>query len=313
MKKFLSILCILAIVLSMSGNLYTPAEATGEDTFYVGFARMDINPYVVDGDITSGLMQLPLRGVGDVWNRLSHQGMVDDNGDGKVDEEDGLAVTCIAVSDANGNTVLFLTIDLIGGGMIADVREEICTRVAAAVGSGELQNVKLEPEGIHYAGTHTHEAPDTTVYNPNGKTGTNNDGISLDEINTNLGIWMDRTIEDIGDAAIQALKDRAAATVTKDAISAKNATSDAVSGRVMNSVRHYVAEDKGCVAGDNFNNRGSDPKQVTQVNDNLYLLKFDFEDGDKLPIILANWRGHPSGKKPTAYPITSGLKIWPIT
>ena len=81
----------------------------------------------------------------------------DVNGDGKVDEEDGLKVTCIAVSDADGNTVLLMTADLIGGNLIERARTEICTRVEAALASGELKNVKLTPENIYYAGTHTHE------------------------------------------------------------------------------------------------------------------------------------------------------------
>lgn len=294
MKHFFRYLCVIAAMLLILINVSAAPSAATEDSFQVGYARVDINPYVVDGDITSGIMELPLRGTGDVWNRLSTYGLVDDNGDGVVNEEDGLAATCIAVSDADGNTVLFLTVDLIGGAMIASVREEICSRVDAALASGQLRNVVLSAENIHYAGTHTHSAPDTTVYNANGKTGTNNAGKPLDEINKNLGIWMERTIEDIGDAAILALQDRAYATVTKDVISAGSATSDAVKGRTMNSVRHYVAEDKGCVAGDNFNNRGNDPKPVTQVNDNLYLMKFDFPGGEKLPILLANWRGHPS-------------------
>lgn len=296
-KRLISLVCVLALLLSLNGNIgfsVFAVENSGGNQFLAGFSRVDINPYVVDGDINSGIMQLPLRGTGDVWNRISTKGLMDDNGDGKIDEEDGLAVTCIAVSDADGNTILLLTIDLIGGGMIAKVRSEILTRVEAALASGELKNIKLSAEGIHYAGTHTHEAPDTTVYNASGKTGTNNAGLSLKELNENLGIWIERTIEDIGDAAILALKDLAPATLTKDALSASQATADAVRGRTMNSVRHYVAADKGCVAGDNFNNRGSDPKQVTPVNDNMYLLKFDFPGGDKLPIVLCNWRGHPS-------------------
>lgn len=291
-KKILSLLCTLSILLTMVVLLPGKAEAA-TPTFYAGYSRVDINPYVVDGDFNSGIMELPLRGVGDVWDRLSSK-LVDDNGDGKVDREDGLKVTCIAVSDQNGNTVLMITIDLIGGDMIDKVRDEICTRVEAALASGELKNVKLTREQIHYAGTHTHNAPDTTVYNKNGKTGTNKAGKDLNTINTNLGIWIDRTIEDVGDAAILALKDRAEATITKDAIDAAADTKSPVKGKVMNSVRHYVNEAAGCVAGDNFNTRGNNPKQVTEVNDTLYLLKFAFEDSSKLPIVLANWRGHPS-------------------
>ena len=301
LRKLMVILCLLAVVMGAVMSVSASTTAPAED-FRVGFSRVDINPYVVDGDINSGIMELPLRGVGDVWNRLSTQGLVDDNGDGKIDEEDGLAVTCIAVTDEAGNTVLFMTVDLIGGNLAERIRTEICSRLEALQASGELQDVVLDPERIHYAGTHTHTAPDVTVYNANGKTGTNNDGKPLDEINTNLGIWIERTVEDAVDAAIFALKDRAPAKVTKDVLSAAEATSEPVKGKIMNSVRHYVAEDKGCVAGDNFNNRGSDPKQITQVNDNMYLLKFDFSDSDKLPVLLVNWRGHPSLNNSNDYP-----------
>ena len=291
LKKFLVTLCVLASLLTV---MLLPTQAAEvEPSFYAGYSRVDINPYVVDGDFSSGIMELPLRGTGDVWNRLSKK-MVDDNGDGKVTAEDGLKATCIAISDQNGNTVLLITIDLIGGTMVDEVRDEVYSRVQTAIGKGELTNVKLTRDQIHYAGTHTHNAPDTTVYSKNGKTGTNDEGKDLNTINTNLGIWMKRTIEDVGDAAILALKDRAAATITKDAIKASEDNKSPVKGKVMNTVRHYWAEDNGCYAGDNFNDRGKDPKQVTKVNDTMYLLKFSFEDTSKLPIVLANWRGHPS-------------------
>ena len=291
-KKILSLLCILSILIGMVGILPTKAEAANE-SFQVGYSRVDINPYVVDGKFSSGIMELPLRGTGDVWNRLSSK-MVDDNGDGKVTAEDGLKATCIAVSDHTGNTVLLITVDLIGGTMGDEVRDEIYTRVQEALASGELKNVNLTRDQIHYAGTHTHNAPDTTVYAKNGKTGFNDEGKDLSVINKNLGIWIERTIEDVGDAAILALKDRAAATITKDAISAAADTKSPVKGKVMNSTRHYVNEAGGCVAGDNFNDRGSNPQQITPVNDTMYLLKFSFQDSSKLPIVLANWRGHPS-------------------
>lgn len=298
-KRLVAAICVLA---SLLVPMVIPVQAQeAQPCFYAGYSRVDINPYVVDGDFNSGIMELPLRGTGDVWDRLSSK-LVDDNGDGKIDKEDGLKVTCIAVSDQNGNTILMITIDLIGGSMISRVRDEIYDRVQAALASGELKNVKLSKDQIHYAGTHTHNAPDTTVYNKNGKTGTNADGKPLDPINTNLGIWIERTIEDIGDAAILALKDRAVATITKDAISAAADTRSPVKGKVMNSVRHYVNEAGGCVAGDNFNSRGTNPQQVTEVNDTIYLLQFTFEDSSKLPIVLANWRGHPSLNNSDNYP-----------
>ena len=303
LKRILAAVCVVTILVGLVAAAFVQVSAASMD-YQVGFARVDINPYVVDGDINSGIMELPLRGSGDVWNRLSTYGLIDDNGDKKVDENDGLAVTCIAVTDYTGKTILLITIDLIGGVMLDRVRKGICERVDAAIASGELSNVELAEDQIYYAGTHTHNAPDTTVYTSKGKTGTNNDGVDLSVVNENLGIWMDRTVEDIEDSVILALKDRAAAKITKDQISASAATSAAVKGKVMNSVRHYnnyyADGTLNCVAGDNFNTRGSNPKQVTQVNDTMYLLQFDFTEhnkstGDnKLNIILANWRGHPS-------------------
>lgn len=305
-KKLVATVCMLVILVGVLTISMSPVQASQTD-YLVGFARVDINPYVIDGDFDSGIMELPLRGSGDVWNRLSTYGLIDDNGDGRINEDDGLAVTCIAVTDSAGKTVLMITIDTIGGNLIDEVRTEICTRVEAALLSSELENVDLSKDGIYFAGTHTHNAPDVTVYNANGKTGFNNAGKDLGVINENLGIWIERTIEDVGDAAMLALQDRAPAKLVKDQISASESQSKAVKGKVMNTVRHYVNEAGGCVAGDNFNSVGSNPKQVTQVNDTMYLLQFDFSehnaasDDDKLNIILANWRGHPSMNNSDTY------------
>lgn len=293
MKKFLALMCILAVMVCISVMAPTPAEAT-EYTYQVGYARVDINPYVVDGDLSSGIMQLPLRGSGDVWNRLSTDGLVDDNGDGVIDENDGLKATCVAVSDQNGKTVLMINVDLIGGGLLSKVNTAIMERVEAEIAAGTLSNVDLAKEAIYYGGTHTHSAPDTTVYVAAGKTGTNNDGVDLAPINENLGIWINRTIEDVADAAIIALKDRAAATISKDQLSASDATDPVVAGKKMVTTRHLINGEDGSIAGDNFNDRGSNPTQITEADDTMYLLRFDFTDSSKLPIIFTGWRGHPS-------------------
>lgn len=292
-KKVLALFLALAVCSVLFLCLNTSATAT-ESKYSVGYARVDINPYNVDGDPSSGIMQLPLRGSGDVWNRLSHKGLVDDNGDGVIDENDGLKVTCVAVTDSDGTTILMISIDLIGGSMYSKAAKLICSRVNEAVSSGELSNVSLSEDQIFVVGTHTHNAPDITVYTSKGKTGTNNDGVDLSVINENLGIWIDRTAEDIVDSAILALKDRAPATMAKDQLSASEVQSDAVAGKTMCTTRHYVNSSDGSVAGDNFNSRGTDPKQVTEVDDNMYLLNFTFDDADKLPVSLVSWHGHPS-------------------
>jgi len=300
-KRITALLCTLALFAGMLVASPVTTEAAEEIANYqVGYARVDINPYI-DPTLTgsalvaqSNIMALPLYGSGDVWNRLSTYGMVDDNGDGKLDAEDGLKATCIAVTDYKGNTVLLITVDMIGALQASKIRNAVMDRVNAAVACGEVKNVVMDISRIYYTGTHTHNAPQADAYSANGRTDFNNDGVDLNVVNTNLGIWIERTAENIAEAAILALKDRAEATVTKDSVDASSCTDTAVKGKTMNSVRHYVAADKGCVAGDNFNDRGSDPKQVTQVNDVMHLLQFTFTDSSKLPIVLANWRGHPS-------------------
>ncbi len=311
MKRILAIVCVFAVVLSVTVALMVPVSAEQAD-FEVGFARVDINPYKdptkTGRDLTdkSNIMQLPLQGTGDVWNRLSTGGILEDNG--KVDkywfwtyttEEDGLSVTCIAVTDADGNTVLMISIDLLYSYLADRAKEKICTRVEEALASGELSNVELTKEQIYFTATHTHNAPDTSAYKA-GMTGTNDAGVDLSVVSKNLDEWIERTIENIGESAILALKDRAPAKLYKDQISASELTAGVASGKVMNSNRHYNNAEDGCVAGDNFNTIGDNPKQVTPVNDTMYLLEFDFTEynknsGDnKLNIVLANWRGHPS-------------------
>ena len=302
-KKIVLLTCILCICACLLFAVPVKTQAVDDTNFQVGYARVDINPYVVDGDPSSGIMALPLAGTGDVWNRLSRNTLMDDNGDGVVDENDGLKATCIAVTDKNGTTALLITVDVIGMHFLTKITNEVMARVEAELAAGTLTNVKLAKENIYAASTHTHNAPDTASYVAAGKTGTNNNGVDLSVVNANLGLWLDRTVEDIADAAILALQDRAAATLTKDQLSAADATSEAVAGKTMTMTRHYVVEQDGetFVAGDNFNGtsgtvttRGDDPKQVTEADDNIYLLNFAFEDSSKLPIVLASWRGHPS-------------------
>ena len=309
-KKIVLLTCILCICACLLFAVPVKTQAVDDTNFQVGYARVDINPYVVDGDPTSGIMALPLAGTGDVWNRLSQNTLMDDNGDGVVDENDGLKATCIAVTDKNGTTALLITVDVIGMHFLTRITNEVMARVEAEIAAGTLTNVKLAKENIYAASTHTHNAPDTASYASAGKTGTNNDGVELSVVNENLGLWLARTVEDIGDAAILALKDRAAATLTKDQLSAADATDEVVAGKTMTMTRHYVVEQDGetFVAGDNFNatsgtvtSRGDDPKEVTEADDNIYLLNFAFEDQTKLPVVLASWRGHPSLNNTDSY------------
>ena len=319
-KRGISVLCVIALLLGFIPAGVFPFElkavatemSTEAAPFQVGFARVDINPYIEDGNPDSGIMALPLRGFGDEWNRLSIDGLIDDNGDGLINEEDGLKATCISVTDENGKTVLMITTDLIGGTMGDQVRPAVVERVNAAIAGGELTGIQaITKDEIYLTGTHTHEGPDILKYNENGMTGTNTQGYDLSVANEQLGIWIERTIEDICDSAILALKDRSAAQLTKDQLAAPDATSPVVKGKRMMTTRHYFTEVDGeeFVSGDGFNavtkamyanpsdyrtSRGVNPKQVTAVDETIYLLRFAFADESKLPIILTSWRGHPS-------------------
>ncbi|MBR4863946.1 MAG: hypothetical protein IKU07_05160 [Oscillospiraceae bacterium] len=317
LKKVCAILCLVAIVCAAFVGIAMTAGAE-EATMQAGYARVDINPYVVDGDPSSGIMALPLAGTGDVWNRLSRNALMDDNGDGKVDENDGLKATVIAVTDKDGDAVLLITVDVMAMNFSSRINDEIMTRLEAEQAEGRLTDVKLVKENIYSASTHTHNAPDTTSYSSSGRTGTNNAGQDIGKLNEDLGLWISRTVEDIGDAAIMALEDRAATTITKDQLSAAAATSKAVKGKTMTMTRHYVVEQNGetFVAGDNFNGtsgtttaRGNDPQQVTEADDNVYILNFAFKDSGKLPIILTNWRGHPSLNNSDGYEASSKTLI----
>lgn len=312
-KKIIAVICLLAMLVNGLSIAARPVQASEEvGAYQVGYARVDINPYVVEDDPTSRIMALPLSRSGDVRNQLSSYGLLDDNADGVVDENDGLKATCVAISDHNGKTVLMFTVDILGGYLGSDIRSAIVEQVNATIDAGDLSDVQaLSKSQIYYTGTHTHNSLSLNSYTTAGKTGTNDSGDDLSVVNDNPGIRIDRTIEDLCDAAILALKDRSAAQVSKDQLSVSSVTSPVLQDKQLNSTRHYNTDVDGVelVAGDNFNyvvksdyadpsdykaTRGIDPKQVTQADDTMYLLRFAFEEKNKPPILVVDWRGHPS-------------------
>ena len=299
-KKLLALVCVMALIAGV--HIAPTTEATSaEEYFRVGYAKVDINPYYVDGDPDSGIMPVPLRGNGSAHLRLAYDTKMDDNGDGKVDQNDGLYVTCIAVSDSQDNTVLLITMDSIGDmGHTELARKEICKRISG-----------ITSDRIMISGTHAHGGVDLTQLNGSSllSVGTQGGPTVLDAngepvlgtfANRCLATWRTRLIDHIADAAELAMENRAVATVKKGQIEASNAA-----GKVMNSVRHYVCTDgtngkQKYVRGDNFNPRptqlGKGSKYVDQVSDvdqTLHVISFSFTNGNQ-PIVLANWRCHPS-------------------
>lgn len=326
-KKLLALLCVLSVlvgVLAMSATAASPEE----EYFMVGYSKVDINPYYVDGDYSSGIMPVPLRGLGSPSTRLAYEYMMDDNGDGKVNQDDGLKLTCIAITDSHNNTILLFTMDAIGDmGHTALARASIVKELGKEYG--------ITADRIMVSGTHGHSSVDLTsltktLYNDttadvevkataNGK-GTMVDGRTAFEC---LNTWRERltgysvtvTTDAKGkatnltdkytkensyfvQAAEAALKDRAVATISKGQIEVDK--SAAASGKNMNFVRHYISNDtknKNHYMHDTYSNPdvgGTIQGHVSEADQTLHTISFNFDaSANKNPIVLINWRNHP--------------------
>ena len=107
------VIAILLLTSVLAGLLGTVTSATPSEQYYVGYAKVDINPYDFDTPDPNDLVAIPMAGNGFADRRLSYEGKMDDNGDGVVDENDGIFATCIAITDSNGNTMLLFCLDIV--------------------------------------------------------------------------------------------------------------------------------------------------------------------------------------------------------
>lgn len=142
-------LLVLVSVLAVS------ATANQEnDRYQVGYSKKDINPYTdpENPDVNS-LIPIPLSGYANGLERLATK-MMDDNGDGVTDTNDGLYTTCTSVTDAYGKTVLYFTIDTIGayGNLVNDLRKALVDELGSDVISvGDIMvNASHSHEGADY-------------------------------------------------------------------------------------------------------------------------------------------------------------------
>ena len=265
-KKFIALFCVVALAVTALGITAAAAE---DGAMLVGYAKMDINPYVYhyvdenrEGEVpvevftdengreyytnwnrdASGateyeLMPLPLRGFRTSMERLSLTYKMDDNGDSIVNEEDGLWGTCIAMTAPDGSTLITISLDIIGvdeGSRLDAIRQAI--REATGV-----------PEDhIMVQGTHTHFAPDLSVITTAMSTSTTeyiryDDGkyFTGAEIYNYTVKYRDDMTRIVADAAVRAMADRAEAVMEKGAIDTSEAE-NCPEGYRMNTVRHYA-------------------------------------------------------------------------
>lgn len=226
-RLFIFLLCfsMLAIPLAGCGPV--------EHTLQVGFGRVDITPEEI----------VPLRGYGDTTNRPG------------LEVRDPLYASCVAFTDAKGNTVLLYYTDLIGaaGNAFALAREDIS------------QATGIPVEQIMISGTHMHSGPDlsNTSY-------------------PTIPAYIETLRKLLVDAAKAALEDRKPGTLY---------TAEA-HPEGYNFVRHYVL-DTGEIIGDNFGDPSGHEivKHESDADNQMQLIKITRTGGED--IVLVNWQGHP--------------------
>lgn len=201
--------------------------------FLVGYGRADITPQE----------SVPLRGYGSTSNRMSNNVL------------DPLYATCLAFTDAAGETVLIYTLDMTVAG--SPWPTDIVPAIAQATGVAQ--------EYILCSATHTHSAPDME-----------ND--EKPSIPRHLEYMKRQCIQ----AALDALSDRKSAALF-------GATAQTTG---LNFVRRYILQD-GTPAGDNYGHFDLSPiaRHETEPDRSMQLFKFVREGGED--IIIANFQTHP--------------------
>lgn len=237
------IMALLLITTLLIGLLGIVTSADSSDQFSVGYAKVDINPYNFDTPDPNDLVAIPMGGNGFAERRLSYEGKMDDNGDGVVDEKDGLFATCIAITDSSGNTILQFCIDVVKAvpQLVNPIRNELVKRFP-----------ELRPDRIMINANHTHNGPDLSTKWENGYA-----------FSEDYAEYMEHMINQIVLAGKLAMEDRSPATMYKGTLEAndsKAALSDIgdtlnegrpannqvtvrngedYPNRMYNSVRHY--------------------------------------------------------------------------
>lgn len=326
-RRILTVVMMAVLIISLlSGSI--PAAFAAENAenakFLVGYSKQDVNPWVkspytgdlgiedkdytdnriIEVALTDGVQKMvsvPLAGYSTAMSRFSTE-MADDNGDGVVGLGDGLFTSATAVTDQYGSTMIFVTLDAIGAfdKLLASIRASIPAAIAAEGGT-------VTANQIMFSTSHSHEGTDFDSMKNNAASG------------SAWEAYYNYAVDKITKAAVEAYKTRAEADMTKGEVDAKEATAalgkNGGKGYEMNTVRHYYmingyGSSRTFVGAGEFNNfsdliySAGQKKDVTyktgtnyqspvaEANDTMYLLKFTPEGQD--PIVLVNWRAHPS-------------------
>ena len=241
MKKLASILVLVAMVLTLCACGKESTETTiqtSTESFSVGFARVDITPQV----------SVPMAGFGRTSQRMSRT------------IRDNLYASAIAMCDGEGETVVFLSMDL-------QRASDITVQAIRPLLSAETG---IPEDHILLHGTHTHSGPDL-----------NNTGHAA--IQQYIDFLNPRLLQ----VCIDALNDMKPAEIYYGSAETEG----------LNFVKHYqhtTADGEVKYFGDNFGTQVLDAttKHTTEADPTIWLLKFTRE-GEK-DLIVANWRAHPT-------------------
>ncbi len=310
-RKLLAFVCLLAIFVGVFAMGAT--ATTQENTYQVGYAKVDVSPWIkdhpsADANMTDdngkeigipydsaweaeysnlitkigvvvdtktkaaadvGFLAAPVGYSGRIYSTV-----IDTNGDNLRGKGDGIYATVTSVTDSDGNTVIFVTLDGIAGypAMLNALKTSAVKGIAAAGGN-------LTADRIYVNGSHSHR------------------GIDLSRLSSNTTApgkaYWEYYKQMVTDAAVRAYQTRTPATMSKGQVDVSEAC-----GHQMNFIRHYNTDKvdpetgKTIIRGSNFG--GSTGKQISHVydaDDMLYLLQFTPTNGDD-PIVLMNWRAH---------------------
>lgn len=234
MKKILCALLPWVLLLAGAGCTHEMKmeETQAKQTFQVGFGRVNITPED----------SVPLAGYGNTSKRMSK------------DVLDYLYATCIAITDAEGQTVLLYSQDLVNSSQTDTVRSAV------------YQATGVPEENIMVAATHTHSAPDQ---------GSKHENITF---------WKLDYVNKMVEAAEAALADRSDAEMYIGRADTER----------LNFIRHYKLSDGsygGSNFGDFVNNTIVDHATVNDPG--VQVLKFTRAAEDKKDIVMANWQSHP--------------------
>lgn len=235
MKKTLCFVLLLTMLLGLSACGKSDTQPDTPKGLQSGFGREIVMP----ADVT----KVHLNGT-DTAGRVS-TGFLD-----------YIKVTCIALRDAAGTTVLLYTMDMLG--VTAGVTDELRPMVAEATG--------VPGENIIFCATHTHSAPVTT--------------------GSYAGAAEYKTI--VFDGAVKAAQD----AISDLSYSEISYGSTFTQKQVF--VRHYVHRDGKITASSGITDINNIVGHPTEADEEMQIIRLTRPAEDKKDIILMSWNSHPT-------------------